>query len=62
MSRNRLIREESGGTLVQLWCNFSMLKRAYLRNSVPICAYRFPKNPFKYKEKMAPAVGIEPTT
>ena len=47
---------------VQLWCKFSMLKRAYLGNSVPICAYRPLKNPCKYKGNMAPALGIEPRT
>ncbi len=30
----------SKGLAVQLWCNFSMRKRAYLKNSVPICAHR----------------------
>ena len=51
-----------GRLTVQLWCNFSMLKRAYLGNSVPICAYRPLKNPCKYKGNMAPALGIEPRT
>lgn len=47
---------------MQLWCKFSVLKRAYSRKFVPIYAYRSSKNPFKYKENMAPARGIEPRT